>query len=138
MCKILNVGIIWRCEEDSKKYLECQNELVQQRRKNALLEKQAGKNKIENGPTSKGVSGKKNCNSRYSLTSLNNHSVNSLKYFLQYYIYLLSNRLFFSAAVGKKRVLGGRAGSMTNVSASFSAGLTEENDHEDYEEIKTK
>lgn len=66
------------------------------------------------------------------------HSVNSLKYFLQYYIYLLSNRLFFSAAVGKKRVLGGRAGSMTNVSASFSAGLTEENDHEDYEEIKTK
>lgn len=86
-----------RCEEDSKKYLECQNELVQQRRKNALLEKQAGKNKIENGPTSKGG----------------------------------------SAAVGKKRVLGGRAGSMTNVSASFSAGLTEENDHEDYEEVKT-
>lgn len=71
MCKILNVGIIWRCEEDSKKYLECQNELVQQRRKNALLEKQAGKNKIENGPTSKGGSGKKNYNSRYSFTSLN-------------------------------------------------------------------
>lgn len=40
--------------------MDCQNELVQQRRKNALLEKQAGKNKIENGPTSKGGSCKKN------------------------------------------------------------------------------
>jgi hypothetical protein len=36
---------------------------------------------------------------------------------------------------------GGRASSMTNVSvsASFSAGLTnDENEYEDYEEIKTK
>ncbi|XP_022326302.2 coiled-coil domain-containing protein 13-like isoform X1 [Crassostrea virginica] len=88
-----------RCEEDSKKYLDCQNELVQQRRKNAMLEKQVGKNKIESGPGApKGG----------------------------------------SAAVGKKRILGGRAGSMTNVSASFSGSMpNDENEHEDYEEVKT-
>ena len=46
---------------------------------------------------------------------------------------------FFSAAVGKKRILGGRAGSMTNVSASFSGSMpNDENEHEDYEEVKTK
>ncbi|XP_061166826.1 coiled-coil domain-containing protein 13-like [Saccostrea echinata] len=88
-----------RNEEASQKYLECQNELVQQRRKNALLEKQVGKSKIDQTGTKGG-----------------------------------------SAAVGKKKVLGNRASSMTNVSvsASFSAGLTnEENEFEDYEEIKT-
>lgn len=47
--------------------------------------------------------------------------------------------VFFSAAVGKKRILGGRAGSMTNVSASFSGSMpNDENEHEDYEEVKTK
>lgn len=48
---------------------------------------------------------------------------------------------FSSAAVGKKRTGGVRTSSTTNVSvsASFSAGLTnEENEYEDYEEIKTK
>ena len=61
--KIKSVNHIFlfkRCEEDSKKYLDCQNELVQQRRKNAMLEKQVGKNKIESGPGApKGGSGKK-------------------------------------------------------------------------------
>ena len=59
--KSLNhIFLFKRCEEDSKKYLDCQNELVQQRRKNAMLEKQVGKNKIETGPGApKGGSGKK-------------------------------------------------------------------------------
>lgn len=59
--KSLNhIFLFKRCEEDSKKYLDCQNELVQQRRKNAMLEKQVGKNKIESGPAApKGGSGKK-------------------------------------------------------------------------------
>ncbi|XP_048728819.2 coiled-coil domain-containing protein 13-like isoform X1 [Ostrea edulis] len=88
-----------RNEEASQKYVECQNELVQQRRKNAMLEKQVGKNKIEQTGSKGGTSG-----------------------------------------VGKKRTGGVRTSSTTNVSvsASFSAGLTnEENEYEDYEEIKT-
>jgi hypothetical protein len=51
-----NLFIVQRSDEASHKYVECQNELVQQRRKNAMLEKQVGKNKIEQ-TGSKGGSG---------------------------------------------------------------------------------
>ena len=41
--------VFLRADETTAKLTECQSDLVQQRRKNVLLEKQIGKSKIEQG-----------------------------------------------------------------------------------------
>lgn len=59
-----------------------------------MLEKQAGKNKIENGPTSKGGSGKKNQVLDIYLVNVSWFLIQwiVLNFSLQYQIYLLSNQ----------------------------------------------
>lgn len=45
---------IFRSDESTQKVADVQNELINQRKKNALLEKQIGKSKIEQSSKSKG------------------------------------------------------------------------------------